>query len=174
VEEISYTSVDTAWASRTIQNTIRSTLRTLAQRDLESLDAGRPIQITLDQGQLRGARLTLEVNDGLLEVSVATSQAQLRATLEAQQDALAQGLLHDVGAVRWIGLQDNLSAGASNNDSSSSFGNSQQGTQGNGSERQNQRQSPFVEAEDVAVPETKSDRGQVIADAESLRAFLGL
>jgi hypothetical protein len=173
--EVPSTPVDTAWVSRTVQDTVRATLKTLAQRDLESLDAGRPVQITLDQGQLRGAQLTLEAKEGLLEISVSTSQAQLRATLEAQQDALAQGLLRDVGAVRWVGLQDVMPAGSTSNDTSStgSF-NSQQGSQGNGSERQNQRQNLPADFENMALPEAKVDKGQVIADAQSLRAFLGL
>jgi hypothetical protein len=174
VQEVSTATVDTAWASRTVQDTVRATLRTLAQRDLESLDAGRPIQITLDQGLLRGARLTLEANDGLLEISVSTSQAQLRATLEAQQDALTQGLLRDVGAVRWLGLQDVMPLVASNNDTNTASFNSQQSSQGQGSDRQNQSQNPAAEVDEVALSETKSDNGQVIADAQSLRAFLGL
>jgi hypothetical protein len=67
-----------------------------------------------------------------------------------------------------------MSAGASNNDTNTGSSNSQQSSQGNGSDRQNQSQNPAAELDDVALSETKSDKGQVIADAQSLRAFLGL
>jgi hypothetical protein len=170
-------SSDTAWVIRTLQDTVRTTLRTLAQRDLESLDAGRPIQITLDQGQLRGAQLTLQAKEGLLEVSVSTSHAQLRATFEAQQDVLAQGLLRDIGAVRWMGLQDtvqSLTTNSSNSESDSSSTTSQQNSQGQESGQQNQSRSPSPELEELPMPIKQADRSQVIADAQSLRAFLGL
>ena len=169
-------SSDTAWVIRTLQDTVRTTLRTLAQRDLESLDSGRPIQITLDQGQLRGAQLTLQAKEGLLEISVSTSQAQLRATFEAQQDVLAQGLLRDIGAVRWMGLQDAVQSltSSSNSESDSSSTTSQQNSQGRESGQQNQSRSPSPEPEELPRPIKQADRSQVIADAQSLRAFLGL
>ena len=176
-KDVGMSSDTAAWVSRTLQDTVRTTLRTLAQRDLESLDAGRPIQITLDQGQLRGAQLTLQAKEGLLEVSVSTSHAQLRATFEAQQDVLAQGLLRDIGAVRWMGLQDtvqSLTTNSSNSESDSSSTTSQQNSQGQESGQQNQSRSPSPELEELPMPIKQADRSQVIADAQSLRAFLGL
>lgn len=173
IEETAST-LDTAWASRTVQETVRTTLRTLALRDLESLDAGRPVQITLDQGQLRGAQLTLQANNGLLEVSVSAPLAELRATLDAAHDALEQGLLRDVGAVRWIGLQDTWPTLSMQGDSSASSATSQQNSQGDGSKRQNQGQEALTEPDELRLTETEKDKGQVVADAQSLRAFLGL
>lgn len=173
IEETAST-LDTAWASRTVQETVRTTLRTLALRDLESLDAGRPVQITLDQGQLRGAQLTLQANNGLLEVSVSAPLAELRATLDAAHDALEQGLLRDVGAVRWIGLQETWPTLSMQGDSSASSATSQQNSQGDGSKRQNQGQEALTEPDELRLTETEKDKGQVVANAQSLRAFLGL
>jgi hypothetical protein len=180
---------DSSAAVQTVQDTVRSTLRTLAQRDLDALDAGRPVQVTLDQGQLRGAILTLQARDGLLEVTVSAPQARLQAVLETQQDVVAQGLQRDVGAVRWLGLQESqlvvndasttqrqqevtLAASGADADAQS-FGSRQNGQSQGGSDQRQQPNNPAPEVLE-STERPRVDGARVVADAQALRSFLGL